>query len=60
MMHHIKESNEACSTYIKLLKSHEDLKPEELSLARESFNEGWLQCALFYERLGISPLIEEE
>lgn len=37
---------EACSAYIKLLKKHEELTPEELSLARESFNEGWLQREL--------------
>lgn len=43
---------EACSAYIKLIKQHEDLKPEELSLARESFNEGWLQRELKTEREG--------
>jgi hypothetical protein len=43
---------EACREYIKLLKRTEDLKPEELSLARESFNEGWLQRELKFEREG--------
>lgn len=37
---------EACSAYIKLLKQHEELSPTEISLARESFNEGWLQREL--------------
>lgn len=37
---------EACSAYIKLLKQNEDLTPEQVSLARESFNEGWLQREL--------------
>lgn len=41
---------EACSAYIKLLKQNEDLSPTEVSLARESFNEGWLQRELKAER----------
>lgn len=44
---------EACSAYIKLLKQNEDLKPEEVALARESFNEGWLQRELKAEQEGI-------
>lgn len=30
--------------YIKLLKDTEELSQEMLSLASESFNEGWIQC----------------
>jgi len=41
---------EACSAYIKLIKQHEELTPSELALARESFNEGWLQRELKAER----------
>jgi hypothetical protein len=37
---------EACDAYMKLLKDTEDLAPEQRHLARESFNEGWLQCEL--------------
>lgn len=37
---------EARDAYMKLLKDTEELPPEELHLARESFNEGWLQCEL--------------
>lgn len=37
---------EACSAYIKLIKQHEELTPTEISLARESFNEGWSQREL--------------
>jgi hypothetical protein len=37
---------EARDAYIKLLKATEELTPEQLYLARESFNEGWLQCEL--------------
>jgi hypothetical protein len=37
--------NEACKAYMKLLKD-EDLTPDQRALARESFNEGWLQCEL--------------
>lgn len=43
---------EACSAYIKLLKQSEDLTPEQASLARESFNEGWLQRELKLEQEG--------
>lgn len=35
-----------CNAYIKLLKHTEELSSEQLALARESFNEGWLQCQL--------------
>lgn len=41
---------EACSAYIKLIKQQEELTPSEVSLARESFNEGWLQRELKTER----------
>lgn len=41
---------EACRAYIKLLKHNEELSPSEVSLARESFNEGWLQRDLQIER----------
>jgi hypothetical protein len=37
---------EACDAYMKLLKDTEELSPEQRHLARESFNEGWLQCEL--------------
>lgn len=40
------KQEEARSAYIKLLKHSEDLNAEQLALARESFNEGWLQCEL--------------
>lgn len=45
----IKLSQDAANTYIKAIKN-EGLTPTELSLARESFNEGWLQCALVFEK----------
>lgn len=32
---------EACKAYVKLLKDTEELTPEQIALARESFNEGW-------------------
>lgn len=37
---------EACVIYMKFLKDTEELSLEERHLARESFNEGWLQCEL--------------
>lgn len=37
---------EACNAYIKLLRDTEELTVEQRYLARESFNEGWLQCEL--------------
>jgi hypothetical protein len=37
---------EASIAYMKLLKDTEELTVEQLYLARESFNEGWLQCEL--------------
>jgi hypothetical protein len=37
---------EARDAYIKLLKDTEELTAEQLHLARESFDEGWLQCEL--------------
>ncbi len=37
---------EANSAYIRLLKKDEDLTQEQIALAKESFNEGWLQCEL--------------
>lgn len=41
---------EACKEYIiKLLKSHDDISPQELNIARESFNEGWSQAELEFK-----------
>lgn len=38
---------EACNKYIKEIKRFEpDLPPDQLALAREAFNEGWLQRGL--------------
>lgn len=34
---------EECRAYIKLLKQTEDLSSEQLALARESFQQGWLE-----------------
>lgn len=45
----IKTSQDAANVYIKSIKQ-EGLTSAELSLARESFNEGWLQCALVFEK----------
>jgi hypothetical protein len=42
---------EACDAYMKLLKNTEELTPEQRHLARESFNEGWLQCELAHPEL---------
>ena len=41
---------EACAEYMKLLKATEELTTEQSALARESFNEGWLQCELALSR----------
>lgn len=37
---------EACTAYMNLLRDTEELTMEQRHLARESFNEGWLQCEL--------------
>jgi oligoendopeptidase F len=38
------EMIEECNIYIKLLKDTEELSPEMIAMARESFKEGWVQC----------------
>lgn len=44
-----REQKEACDAYMKLLRDTEELTMEQRHLARESFNEGWLQCELAME-----------
>jgi hypothetical protein len=46
---------EACNAYMKMLKETDDLTPELRSIARESFNEGWLQCELNHKRIQDKP-----
>ena len=36
--------DEARSEYVKLLRDTEELTPELLAMAKESFTEGWVQC----------------
>lgn len=40
--------DEARSAYIKLLKDTEELTPELLAMAKESFTEGWVQCERYF------------
>ena len=46
---------EACEVYMKLLKDTEELTQEQRHLARESFNEGWLQCEATRRALEAKP-----
>ena len=41
--------HQACKDYIKLMKREEDLTPDQLALAKESFKEGWMQAEAYYK-----------